>query len=319
MSKDAAVEEVVDEVVVQETPEQILAAQKDGFTEANTATAVPSATEKSAEQIQADEEAKAADEVRAAETAAAAKASKTVVEPTAAEVEELRQKAGQYEAVQEALNKVHGKFGSVEAQLKKLLEAKPANIALTEEDVADLTKEYGAELSGALLKTLNKFGAKLGATAATDNKTVVVDEKADVAAIKEEFEAKRTEDQRATELKLLNIKHGDWRKFVRSYDAAGKDVGVKPEFMAWVNTLPAADKAKTLDGWDAEFLSDKIGEYKTHLVAQATALKAQQDAAEKKPGVVPKRLKTAIVAPSIPGTITTKSALDEQREGFKSA
>ena len=81
MSKVVPIEEIED-VVVQETPEQILAAQQDGFTEAVSSTHVKSATE-IAEQAKTDEEAVAKAEAEkvaaeAAEATAKAKAEEAV-------------------------------------------------------------------------------------------------------------------------------------------------------------------------------------------------------------------------------------------------
>ena len=339
--------DVVDDVVSQDTPEQALAAQKDGFTEAETSTPVPATTEKSAEQIQneAEASAKAEQEAETARVAAeaaeaAAKANTPVLAGyTEAQVKEMLERSKQFDNLQASLNKVNGKFGGIEQKLKELAESKSSGVQLTEDDVDDLKKEYGPELAAALLKTLNKFGAKLGSAAAPakDTRTDAEKAAAELARISEAVELARKEAkqevetklgavERKTELKFLTREHKDWRTLIQGEpmknpdgtvmaDADGNPImGLKPEFTAWVKTLPQAEQDKLNNSWDADFLSDKIGEYKKRITTQQAAT-----AAVKKQQTTPARLAGAVTQKGVPGVVTVKTALEEQREGYLSA
>jgi hypothetical protein len=339
--KDAA---QVEDVDVKETPEQILAAQQEGFAEADNMTSAPSKTvEKTAEQIaqeadaaeRAQREAEAATAADEAKAAAEAASKPVLAGLTEAQLKDRLDKADKYDSLKASIDKVNGKFGSIEAKLKEMAEAKSAGVQMTQEDIADLETEYGPELAAALLKTLNKFGAKIG-NAVKDDKSVAkpdeVQTKIDAAikAAKDEVKAEIAADKQATELKFLSREHKDWRSIVQGeplfnadgtpqVDAQGIQFkGLKPEFSAWVDKLPPADKKRLLESWDAKFLSDKIGEYKQHLATEA-ATKAAQEAEAKKQTTPPKRLSAAINPKSIPVTVTGKTALQEQQEGYASA
>lgn len=308
------------------TPAESLAAQKEGFTEANTSTEVHSETAQAAEQTQTDEAAKAEQDA-AAEAAKAAEAVKEVVAVpglTSAEVAAM---------VKSQLSGVYGKFGGIEQALKELRESKASGVQMTEEDVAELTKEYGPELSGALLKSINKFGQKLGGSVAkaSDGKAEVDVQAAIAAAVEasqKETEAWLVVTGRSQELKMLTREHKDWRSIVQGTPAVNADgtpmidplTGTQiktytPEFAAWVGKLPETDQTKLFNSWDSEFLSEKITLFK------ADRIKATEDAkkAQKVQDNTPNRLKAAIVPKGTPGAVTTKSALDEQREGYGSA
>jgi len=173
------------------------------------------------------------------------------------------------------------------------------------------------------LKTLNKFTSKIGGTQQAAES--VAPKLEDVLAqAKQEFEVKlaasdgkvekvKEELTHDFERKVLNLTHRDWNKLVRDYDANGKDVGLNPEFAAWVATKPAADQDKLLNGWDALFTSEKLTEYKDHLKKTAEASKKQVAPA------TPGRLKTAVQTQGIPGQVSTKTALQEQMEGYSQA
>lgn len=325
-----------------ETPEQALAAQLEGFVEAETSTDTPSETAKAAEPSPTEEEvAKAAQETKAAEEQAAKEAAEKAEQQAAADarqkaldglsakdITELVEKSKQFDALRGSLDKMAGKFGSVEQKLKEIAEAKGSMVEMTDEDVADLKSEYGEELAGALLKVFNKFLPKLhGGKAPAQTDAKATDEKtrqeiidAATAAASNKLDARFTQE---LNLKLLDHDHKDWRKLIAVYDKDGKHQGYKPEFKAWTDKLPEAEQTRLFSDWDAGFLSEKIGEYKQHLKAVEQAAKdaqAAQDALKQKktPPATPGRLKSAAVQQGIPGVAVTKTALDEQKEGYGS-
>jgi hypothetical protein len=311
-------------VFTEQTPEQILASQKDGFEEAITSTASDTATEAAAAPNEDEVKAKKEADEAAAKAAADAEANKEVVPGyTSAALADALSKAQQFDSLKSSLDKVNGKFGSIEQTLKALQEAKATNtiIPMTEEDVEDLKKEYGPELAGALLKSFNKFLPKLGGAkpaeqAATPDDAAAVQAKLDaaVAAASNGVDEKLTKTTQNLELKLLNMQHKDWKSLVRSVDASGKDVGFNPDFLTWTAKLPAQDQDTLLNTWDADFLSEKLTAYKQHLTAQEAA-----KAASAKRGNVPGKMKAALTPSGVTGEAAVKSALDEQKEGYASA
>jgi hypothetical protein len=304
-------------VFTEQTVEEALASQKDGFTEAVTSSPVVSATE-AASITQAAED-KAKEEAEAAAKVAEEEASREVVPGfTAAALADALGKAKQFDSLKSSLDKVNGKFGSIEQTLKALQEAKTNNtvVQMTAEDVKDLEDEYGPELAGALLKSFNKFLPKMHGGEA---KPAAVDTAADAAKIQAAIDAARVEvDEKLSkttqnlELKLLNTQHKDWKKIVRAVDASGKDTGFNPEFLKWSATLPAEQQDLLLNTWDADFLSEKLTDFKGHLAAQEAAKKVTKNVSSNK-------LKAAITPQGVTGEAATRSALDEQKEGYASA
>jgi hypothetical protein len=318
-------------VVVEQTPAEALASQKEGFSEAGSSTSLPAPTEKSAEQIQADADAvkQEAEKVAlAAEQAATAEAARVAVEAASKQPGITQEQLDAY--FKQAIKSVYGKVGGLEQTIKELQANKSAGVQLTEEDVADLKTEYGDELAGALLKTLNKFGAKIGAgkpltaeeKAAAELKAADELRAAEQAKIDDAVKASKTEAEKLLittkqelELKMLNITHKGWRKLIQVADATGKFTGYTPDFATWLATQSKADQDKLQNAWDADFLSDKIGEFKDHLKTKA----AEAEAKGKKTST-PGRLAAAVPAKSSPGSPTPsqKTALQEQQEGYAS-
>lgn len=311
---------------VELTPEQRLAQQSEGFDEAITSTTSHDATADAAAATKTAEEAAkaAADaEAEAARVAAEEEANREVIPGyTAAALKAQLDKAGQFDALRSSLDKVNGKFGSLEQTIKALQDAKASGqaVQLTDADVEDLRQEYGPELASAFLKTLNKFGAKIGSTAGPEaqpdasKKDVVDQAKIDEALAKANasVDDRITQTAQKLELKILNVTHPDWKKVVRAVDKNGKDAGFNPDFKKWSATLSAEDQDRLYNSWDADFLSEKIGEFKSHLKTETA------DGAKKK-NSTPNRLKTNVAPNGVPGSTPAKSALDEQREGYDSA
>jgi len=311
-----------DEVVPTITPEEALAAQMEGFSGADTTPEPAQTAEAAAQAVTDDAAAKEAQEKAEAETKAAeaaAQAAKPVIAGyTEAQITELLKKAEQYDSVRGELSKVYGKFGSIQQALDKLSANQTTGIALTEEDVAELEKEYSPEFAKAMLGVLNKFGSKLGGKAPKQDDGKPAAEVVDTAKEIEDRLAKATQK---LELKMLNREHKDWRTVVRVQDAAGNDAGFNPAFVKWSENLTDADREKLYNSWDFEFLSDKIGAYKEHLKAEADAkAKAEADAKEaaskRQVRHTPHRLETAAQQQGVSGSVTTKSALQEQLEGY---
>jgi hypothetical protein len=338
--------------VIQETPEQALAAQKEGFVEAETSTPTPVESVKKTDDEIAQEEAdakKATEEAEAKEAAEAARlAEENADKPVIAgfserQIKEIFGKVSKIDALGKQLDKVSGKFGSVEATLKEIATAKGAGVQLSKEDIAELEAEYGPELSTALLGVFNKFGAKIGKLSKdaesgdTSNDDVKAQIDAATKATATEVRQELAAAKQATELRLLSRDHKDWRSIVQGepllnadgtpqVDAQGnKIMGLKPDFAAWVDKLPADEKTRLLTAWDADFLSEKISAYKESIkaeadksAAEAAAAKAKAEAEAKKQSGPSKRLSSSVPAKSVPGTVTTKTVLDEQREGYAS-
>jgi hypothetical protein len=61
----------------------------------------------------------------------------------------------------------------------------------------------------------------------------------------------RAEMQQQLEIRLLTMQHRDWRTVVKTQG-----------FQEWVATLPAEDQEKLNNSWEAEYIGDKLTEYK---------------------------------------------------------
>lgn len=101
-----------------------------------------------------------------------------------------------------------------------------------------------------------------------------------------------TADQ-VVERRLLKRDHPDWEQTV-----------VSPEFIAWTEQLPAADKEKLRTSWDADYVSTKLTEYKT-LKEAALNKKTEGDKNKKA------RLEAAVVPRGTPSD-TSSDADDEE-------
>jgi hypothetical protein len=348
MPKNNQVEDEFDEhePTAEETA-AALAEQMAGFKEAVTTT-TPTKTETAqaaeaaqAEELKAQQEREAAEAVaktaQEAEAAAKAEADAKAAKPilagyTEAQVSELLKKAAQADKLQSELNKAFGKLGGFEQQLKALAESRGTPSQMTAEDVAEYAQEYGQEAADALLKIMNRFATKQGGAVADPSKAAAPKVEEVIANLKTEFATelstatgKVKEDLTKTmNQQVLDLTHKDWPQLVRAYDAEGKDVGLNPKFQAWVATLSTDDQDKLLNGYDAKFVSGKLTVYKEHLAKveaeEKKAADAAKLAAEKAAkGHTPNRLQAAVIPKGIPGQPTTKSALQEQMEGYASA
>ena len=100
----------------------------------------------------------------------------------------------------------------------------------------------------------------------------------------------------AYESRFLSVQHPDWKKVV-----------VAEDFVGWKETLPATDKAELDASWDAEFIGDKISEFKAWK-AQASQSKQTNQ----------RRLEAAITPKSGGSGRPASSETDAFLAGFKS-
>jgi len=323
-------QDVVD-VVPEQTAQEALAAMREGFAEASNVTPAQDKTAKVAEPTpeaqQAEQKSKA--EAEAAEKAATE--AKSVAEAkeaaqkeqaaklvaagyTAEEIGDAIKKAKELDRVQGDLNKIFGKFGGIEQQLKTLAEKKVAGVQVTAEDLTDLQEAYGPEMSEAMMKVLTKIVAKINpADLEKPAEAPKVDEA--LAAAKAEYDAKLakatadTKDQltRDFERKLLDITHKDWREVTIITDSKGNFIDFRPEFKVWLDTLPEADQKEIKGGWNSAYVAGKITEYKDYMKQKTAAAPTTSN-----------RLKAGVQPKGTTGTATVKSDLDWQREGYTS-
>lgn len=287
------------------TPEQILAAQKEGFDEALSTSRQVEAAPVVATEPEPEEHPE--------EPEAEARPAQNLIDAgwTPEKLEELAKKAEKSDRLQADLNKAFGKLGSIEHTLKQYSESAQGR-ELTEEDVSDLKAEYGEEMAAAMLKTLKKVvskGAPKSEQPAEDNEGRIR------AAVAETADSLRKENDKI----LLSLVHEDWREVTGVYDENGKWLSWQPKFAEWMKTLPQDEQDKLFSGWDVTFVSKKITAYKKHTEEQAKAAeeaekKAKAEAEARK--ATPSRIKAAVAPKG--GTVahTQKSDLDWQREGY---
>jgi len=335
-AKPVTEEKVVEEPVVDA---EALAAQKAGFDEASQMTSQPASTAQAAAPTPAELDAKAKSDKEAADKEAAEKAAQAKAEQDAKAVEldkagysksevqaMLKQTAEQVRAdVTKEFTKAYGKVGSLEQQIKGLND-KAGVAQLTEEDFADIKAEYGPELATSLMKTFGKVLAKSAPQVSTALPKAV--DAAAIESLTKEFDDKIARATSATkadvtreyETKLLNITHPDWKDVTGQFDDKGKWTAWQPAFKAWLDTQPAADQKRVVEGWDSGFVSTKLNEYKAFAKGKAdeAAKKLADDAKDK--NKTPTRVAQAVQAKTQPATVAgTKTALQEQMEGYKEA
>jgi len=158
---------------------------------------------------------------------------------SAAAVEEMRATFGKQ------VDTAFGKIGGIERFMQQLQQGTQAGVEISAEDVADLASEYGDELSGAMLKTLQKVASKFKGTGQSIDKS--------------EFEQLAEAKARAIvesqvdvneELAELSRRHPTWA-----------DDRNTPEFAEWAETLTPYERKKFTNSKDADYVSGKLSAF----------------------------------------------------------
>lgn len=104
---------------------------------------------------------------------------------------------------------------------------------------------------------------------------------------------------KAIESKLLTIQHRDWKTVTQSDD-----------FRGWKDSLPPATKAELESSWDAEFLGEKISEFKEW---KAKASQSKQVNRQRLEAAIPPKSGNASGKPALSETDAFAAAFNKAR------
>ena len=211
-----------------------------------------------------------------------------VVEPLPAiSAEEFRALSERFNAlgsVPEELRKVQGKYGELHRSMQQLQQ--PRGFQLDADKFTRLKANY-PEITNDLVSDLNEALQVVGGNQAFDP-----------AQFEEVISSRVTQAtdglSKQVQTLSLSLAHSDW-----------KQVAASPEFQTWKSALPADQQNQLDSSWDAEFLADKITEFKATATKPAAAPSAKTKVIQ------------AAVTPA--GSRSAQPAIDSEADAFRRA
>ena len=215
---------------------------------------------------------------------------------------EIRAAFEQISGLQKALDKTNGTYGSRLAEQQKIIDElrqsrQAAPLTLTAEHFKDLAEEYGDDMAERLARSLNNANILQGGTS-FDPSIIenAVSEKLNAV------EQRIADKEKQLELRALNRQHRDWQQ-VAAFESL-QDGSIKwanPQFGQFVSNLPEYEQQEVLNSTDADFLSDKITQFKDAI----------------KPKAVKKQTIEAAVLPRGLGGKPTANDIDDEEAAFR--
>jgi hypothetical protein len=187
---------------------------------------------------------------------------------------EIRAAFEQISSLQKALDKTNGTYGSRLAEQQKIIEElkqsrNTAPVTLTAEHFKELAEEYGDDMAEKLARSLNNANILQGGNGFDPSQlTSVVDQK--LSAVEQRI----IEKEKQLELRALNRQHRDWQQIASFDSSSGQIVWNNPQFGQFVSGLPEYEQQEVLNSTDADFLSEKITQFKDSI--KPKAVKKQQ-------------------------------------------
>ena len=203
---------------------------------------------------------------------------------TEEQVKTLLLKANDVDKLAQQIDKAFGKYGELHRTLMQLQQQK-SSLSLTPDKLKRLNAEF-PEIASMLAEDLSEaIGSNVGSG---------VDFTEAKKQLDEELQSFKTHLEQESARVMLKRSHRDWQDVIKS-----------PDFGLWVgNVLPKEEAEQLQTSWDAEFISDKLDEFK------AWRLKAAESSEKKQ-----KRLEAA-VPPR--GDRTGPSTAQSEEEAFLS-
>jgi len=262
---------------MEDEKEATIEEQEEQF-EAGRAAARGEAQKEEADLIKEDKEDKAAGEEEAPPA-------KLIAGLTEEELAAVLSKANRFDDLQERFDgetrKLHGKFGELHRELKKLSEGRPGRI--TKESLKRISAEAGDEFAAALADDLGNLpgGESFDSTELESR-------------ISQAMEERESKLSRSFETKLLSLRHPDWQEKRQS-----------PEYDLWFGTLPTDRQKEIKTSVDGLFVAKALDDFDTW----------------RKKGKTKERLERAIVPTGAPAptkeTITDEAAFEEGRKAAR--
>jgi hypothetical protein len=211
--------------------------------------------------------------------------------------EELGSALAMLPKLQKSLDTTNGTFGSRLADQQRIIEQLQQQRvgSLSPDKLKRLSQEF-PEIAEMLAEDLNDVMGSGGQGFDAAQVDQYVNPK--VQALEDRIEQK----ERALELRSLNRNHRDWREVAAFEPMQDGRVNWKnPAFGQWVNGQPEDVRQQLISGWDADFISDKLTEFK-----EATKPKA----------VKKQSLESAIIPRGVQGrAISTET--DEEEAAYR--
>lgn len=202
---------------------------------------------------------------------------------TEEEWERLSQAAAKIDQIDAVRDSAMGKIGRVEQALNELREARQGAAAITDDDLAELQREY-PDLAGLAIFT------KLKGTASAAPAGGGVDE-----AVIERMVQQRVDPvlhgvdervERAVETRLLAREHNDWRDVV-GLTADGK--AVPTPYRDWLAKQPAEYQTRVGSSWDHQVVGESITRFKRESEAARRAAQGAEERRQRLAAAVPAR------------------------------
>ena len=158
-------------------------------------------------------------------------------------------KANEVDQIKPLVEKAFGKYGELHRTVLAMQQQRP-NLNLDKSKFTRLSEEF-PEIAEMLASDLSEALGDVGGQPAVDPE-----------AVEKIVEQRLIAQQQANERRFLSRSHRDWEKVVTS-----------DEFKLWQqNILPPEEAQVLATSWDADFISDKLDEFKSWR-AKATAAK----------------------------------------------
>lgn len=169
-----------------------------------------------------------------------------VEEPVFAGLTESQLKAAlakvqEFDELKANIRRLDGRYGEFNARLQQVMTQPQGKVEITAEMFEDLNRDF-PEFAESLVKGLSKLpiGGSVQAAAPVD-----------LTPLREEVTSDLDQWKRDYELKLLAMRHRDWR-----------DLRETDDFKIWEGTLPAEEREKLNTSWDALYVADRFDEFK---------------------------------------------------------
>jgi hypothetical protein len=190
-------------------------------------------------------------------------------------------KAGEVDELKSQVRQLFGRFGEVNSKLQSQntqpVKVTAAQLKRLQANFPEFADDLAEDLSGLVLGGTSQSAF-------------------DPTELKGEFETRLKEIQKASEIKLLRMKHRDW-EIVRD----------SSEFALWEQTLPDTERQELMSSKDAIYVSEQLDTFK------AWRDKAQVATVKKR-----NRLENAVTPQGVPPTgPTTINDDDAFMSGFK--
>lgn len=182
--------------------------------------------------------------------------------------EEIRAALAHIPALQKAIDTTNGTYGARLAEQQRVIEElkqqRQAISSISPGKLSRMAKEFPeiAEMLEADLSEVSIQGNQ-----AFDPTPL----QREILTLREEMVQK----ERNLEIKALNRQHPDWKE-VAAFESLqdGSVRWANPQFGQWVNSQPADVQQNIREGWDADYISSRLSEFKAATKPKAAAKKA---------------------------------------------